>query len=57
MRRRTMALVAGGLAVLLAGGVALAAEDFGLFVQHQVQSRSEQLFGVNGPSRGRRRSR
>lgn len=52
MRKRTIGLVAGGLALLLVGGAALAAGDFGLFVHQQLQSQSERLFGVGRPLEG-----
>jgi secreted PhoX family phosphatase len=49
MRKRWFALVAVGVVVVLAGGAAIAAQEFGLFVENKLRSESEVQFGVNKP--------
>ncbi len=49
MKRRLATLVAAISAIALLGGLAVAGTDFGQFVQDQLRSQSERLFGVTGP--------
>jgi hypothetical protein len=49
LRRRLATLVATIGAIALLGGLAMAGTDFGQFVQDQLRSQSDRLFGITGP--------